>query len=522
MTRARGLSIARALRVPAALALVTLLTLGSLTGSAVGEEGQAPKAPAGVVTPVRLRVMTFNIEYGGTVVDIDKVLAAVRRADADVVAFNEVYGKAARLGRLTGYDHVSRRLDVVSRFPLVDPPGSRGRYVFVELAPGQVAALSNVHLASSDYGPRRILDGWSRRKVLRTERRTRLHDIRPFVRSLAPLAADGVPAIVLGDMNAPSHEDWSAATVGQRPQIRFPVRWPVSRFLAREGFVDSYRAAFPDPVTAEGLTWPAARPRSDDSWNPRRDAPHDRIDQIWSAGPASVVDSEVVGERGGPGVDIFVHPWGSDHRAVVSTFDVAPGAPPLMVAPSPMLAEVGDALSVTYHAPGGAGERVRIVAAGGDPVTDAIDSLPTPAGAPTDGSVSFPTAALDPGPYEVVLIDGADAELARGPFWVRDVGADPVLDTDRRRFDVGQSIEVSWTFGRANRYDWIGLYRRDADPAVASYLSYRYTKASVEGSVTFGGRGAGRWPLPPGRYSAYYLLTDVYRRIASVDFVVTD
>ncbi len=28
--------------------------------------------------------------------------------------------------------------------------------------------------------------------------------------------------------------------------------------------------------------------------------------------------------------------------------------------------------------------------------------------------------------------------------------------------------------------------------------------------------------LPPGRYTAYYLLTDVYRQVASVDFVVKD
>ena len=114
--------------------------------------------------------MTFNIEYGGTVVDFDKILAAVRRADADVVAFNEAYGKVAKLGRLTGYDYASRRLDLVSRYPIVDAPGSGGRYVFVQLAPGNVVAVANVHLSSSDYGPRRLLDGWSRRRVLRAER----------------------------------------------------------------------------------------------------------------------------------------------------------------------------------------------------------------------------------------------------------------------------------------------------------------------------------------------------------------
>jgi hypothetical protein len=118
-----------------------------------------------------------------------------------------------------------------------------------------------------------------------------------------------------------------------------------------------------------------------------------------------------------------------------------------------------------------------------------------------------------------VLIDGADAELARTPFWVREVGAPPVLDA-AWRFDVGEPIVISFTQAPANRFDWIGLYERGADPLVDYYLAYRYTEAVVEGSVTFGDEGYGPWPLPPGRYTAFYLLTDVYRQVASVDFVV--
>lgn len=474
---------------------------------------------AGVVVPSSISIMTFNIEYGGTVVDLDSILEAVRRADADVVAFNEVYGKAARLGRLTGYDHVSRRLDLVSRYPIVDVPGSGGRYVFVQLAPGKVVALTNVHLASSDYGPRRLLDGWSRRKVLRTERAVRVPDLRPFVRATAGLADAGIPTFVVGDLNSPSHEDWTRAAVGLRPHVRSPVAWPVTRLMSRRGFVDSWRAVHPDPVADEGLTWPAGRPRSETSWNPRRDAPEDRIDQIWSAGPATATESELVGERDGPEVDISVTPWGSDHRAVVSTFDVTPGTPPVMVSPAPLLVEIGRPLDVTYHAPGGAGERVRLVPSGGDPVTDVIDSHGTPPGALTDGVTTFATGALAPGAYDVVLIDGADAELARTPFWVRDVDAPPILGSPWR-FDVGAPIEISFTQAPANRFDWIGLYERGADPVVDYYIAYRYTRAAVEGTVTFDERGYGPWPLPPGRYTAFYLLTDVYRQIAAVDFVV--
>ncbi|HEY5905252.1 MAG TPA: hypothetical protein VIX39_05535, partial [Actinomycetota bacterium] len=97
----------RGVRRVATFAVLVLLSIAP--APAVAQSGGVP---AGAV-PTSLSIMTFNIEYGGTVVDLDSILTAVRRADADVVAFNEIYGKVARLGRLTGYDHVSRRLDLV-------------------------------------------------------------------------------------------------------------------------------------------------------------------------------------------------------------------------------------------------------------------------------------------------------------------------------------------------------------------------------------------------------------------------
>ena len=114
--------------------------------------------------------------------------------------------------------------------------------------------MSNVHLPSPAYGPRRLLDGWSRRKILRNERATRLPAIKPFVHALAPVTAAGIPAVIMGDFNAPSMQDYTAATVGARPQNRFPIRWPVSAYLLGHGYADSYRQVFPDP---------AGRPRPD-------------------------------------------------------------------------------------------------------------------------------------------------------------------------------------------------------------------------------------------------------------------
>jgi hypothetical protein len=495
---------------------VTALAATCLLAVPAGGVAHGAAAPAAV----RLRVMTFNIEYGGTVIDFDKIVQAVVKADPDVVGINEAFAHIRLLAHRAGYPYWNARLDVISKLPLLDPPAADGRYLFVQLAPGEVAAIGNVHLPSTNYGPRRILDGWGKKKVLRYERSTRLPAIRPFVRALKPVVAAGIPSFIEGDFNAPSHQDWIPETVGERPQLRWPVKWPVSELLAARGWTDTFRAVHPDPVAVPGLTWPSGRPRSPDSWNPRKDAPKDRIDQVWAAGPVTSVRSQVVGETGGPGVAIGVRPWGSDHRAVVSTVDVTPGVPPLMVTAEPRLADVGDDVTTTYHAPGDPGDRVVIVPAGGDPATDAIDAKPIPLSDPVDGALSFSTTSWPPGGYDAVLVDNADSEISRFGFWVRTPGAPPQIATSRWSYGVGDPIHVSWGGAPGNRFDWLGIYARGADPLVASYEDYIYTHATVSGSGTFNAGSSGHWPLPPGRYTVYYLLNDNYRQVAHDDFVI--
>ena len=82
--------------------------------------------------------------------------------------------------------------------------------------------------------------------------------------------------------------------------------WPVSKALADAGFRDSYRDAHPDPVARPGLTWTPGTP-------PPRIKPTetlDRIDWVMASGPSTTLASRLVGEAGGPDVDVGVDPVG--------------------------------------------------------------------------------------------------------------------------------------------------------------------------------------------------------------------
>src|SRR5262245_29511704 len=105
------------------------------------------------IPPVEIRMMTFNIWRSGTVDDFGKVIEAIQAAKADIVGLQEVEGNARRIADALGWQYANERTQIISHFPLIDPPDSDGMYVFAQIAPGQVIAVVNVHLPSDPYGP---------------------------------------------------------------------------------------------------------------------------------------------------------------------------------------------------------------------------------------------------------------------------------------------------------------------------------------------------------------------------------
>ncbi len=474
-----------------------------------------PPPSAFAVAPVDLRVMEFNIEYGGTVVRFRSIVEAIQAADADVVGIEEGEGNIPRLAKALDYPYYNVRLQIVSRFPLIDPPHGNGLYLFVELGPGQVVALANVHLPAGPYSPNLVRRGAKRKTILEIERRVRVPAVEPAVTALSGLVAQGVPSFLLGDFNTPSRLDWTPETVGLRDQIHYPVNWPVSAFVERAGFRDSFREAHPDPVTDEGLTWPSGRPHPPGVWSPGPHAPADRIDFLYAAGDATTVGSELVGESGGPGVTIGVDPWGTDHRAVVSEFSVLAGSAPTFVAVADRLVEAGVDQQVTFHAADADGYHV-VVIPKGDPSHPVAD-VPT-AGA-TDGTIPIATDDWIPGAYEAMLMS-ADAVLSRIRFWVEAPGDRPRVSTTRATYGVGEPIHVTWSNAPGERWDWVGVYPRGADPSIDTYLTWFYTHTAIHGSGALDADSSGPWPLPSGRYSVLLLADDGYRVLARTAFSV--
>jgi exonuclease III len=119
-------------------------------------------------------------------------------------------------------------------------------------------------------------------------------------------AADA--AFVFGDFNEPSHRDWTEAAVkaGRQPLV---VAYPTVKAIEDKGFIDTFRAVFPDPAAKPGFTWtPTSDPAATDDH-------HDRIDFVLArAKTLQVQEAGIVGEKS-PEADIVVTPWPSDHRA---------------------------------------------------------------------------------------------------------------------------------------------------------------------------------------------------------------
>ncbi len=266
--------------------------------------------------PVTLSVMTFNIENGGTQIDFSKVVEAVHKANANVVGLQEAWGHTSRLAKELGWKYYDNRQHIVSRYPLLEATDSNGLYTLIEVKPGYVVVMANMHLPDDPYGPDMIKQGASAKTVEAMERKVRLPTALPYINKLSALAKDGVPVFLTGDFNSPSDLDWKNRSVA--------VRWPVTKTAEDNSLVDAYYKIHPDTNTA---TWPAGRPmakHSFDGFNPSAKDLQDRIDFIFTGGNSKILSAEIVGEPSYKMAAITVSPWPSDHRAVVARFEVTP------------------------------------------------------------------------------------------------------------------------------------------------------------------------------------------------------
>ena len=182
--------------------------------------------------------------------------------------------------------------------------------------------MFNTHLSHAPYQPYQLLGiPYANAPFIKTAseaiseaRKARGTQVDRWVAALKPALASGAPVFLTGDFNEPSHLDWTAraAAAGVCP---LAVEFPSTRAMVAAGIRDAFRTAFPDEVVSPGRTWtPITQP------NDSKDR-HDRIDFVFYGGQGvTVTQCEVVGESK-EYADRVVHPYPSDHRAVVATVE---------------------------------------------------------------------------------------------------------------------------------------------------------------------------------------------------------
>jgi len=286
-----------------------------------------------------LTVMSFNIWGGGVNENkpVDETVAVIRTVGADIIGIQETrsepvpctaeecaaVGKsvAADIAKALGYHYYDQTATnpalwanaILSRYPIGKAtPNDLGVEIMVD---GRKVMAYNIHLTDFPYQPYQLLNiEYGTAPYLKTAdeavaaaRAARGPALDLLMTDLK--AAEGADAaFVFGDFNEPSHLDWTQAAVkaGYQPM---PVAYPSALRIEDAGFVDLFRAAWPDVAAKPAFTWtPTSEPTA-------KDDHHDRIDfTLGRAKDLKVLSAGIVGEKA-PEADIVVTPWPADHRA---------------------------------------------------------------------------------------------------------------------------------------------------------------------------------------------------------------
>jgi hypothetical protein len=314
-----------------------------------------------------LKILSLNTWQQGTSVEggYEALVRIIVASEADVIMLSEIrnYNNTIFTDQIVQslkdrgikfYSFNSEKSPVIlSKFPINSTPSINSNALakcIIQLNPNIKVALYAAHLDYTHYAcylPRGY-DGitWKKLespvlevdKILDQNKASQRDEaIEVFIKDALIEKAQENLVFLAGDFNEPSHLDWGEASKNKFDHNGTVVPWNNSITLEENGFVDSYREKYPDPVTYPGITWPANNMNVDLSklvWTPEADE-RDRIDFIYYHENARIElkDIFIVGpvgcivnghrEDSSPGEDKFIVPegiWPSDHKGVLATF----------------------------------------------------------------------------------------------------------------------------------------------------------------------------------------------------------
>lgn len=268
-----------------------------------------------------LRIMTFNIWVGGTKFQpLEQTAVVIKETQSDIVGIQEPADNLKRLAEILKWNQ-SEKASILTRYNIIEDwevPGARWGGAKIQLPSGQMLIFYNTHLSPYPYGPYEIRDGKANtlQDIIDIDNKSgRLPEINAILQDIKTRITENLPIVFTGDFNTPSHLDWIEQTRSRNFQKT--LQWPVTTAIEKAGFQDAYRTIHPNPVTKPGFTWSPGYPVGTLEPNDVMD----RIDYIFYKGNIKPLNAFIVGEKAEI-TDIAIEPWPSDHRAVLSIFQI--------------------------------------------------------------------------------------------------------------------------------------------------------------------------------------------------------
>ena len=210
-----------------------------------------------------IRVMTFNLWHGGDAGEqpLEQTVEVIKQSGADIVGLQETAGnatkgkprpdRAAEIAKRLGWHYLDQgeRTGIISRFKIVGAtPRKWGAKI--ELPSGGQMYAFNVHFAASPYQPYQLLripygDApfiTTAAEAVQAARDARGKQVDAMVAEATAVLSEGLPVVLTGDFNEPSHLDWTEASA-QANLTPLAVEWPATKAVEAAGFVDAFRDA---------------------------------------------------------------------------------------------------------------------------------------------------------------------------------------------------------------------------------------------------------------------------------------